>query len=39
MDAKRNKDGRYRGGGFDLRQFWEMEIRSAVESLGIEPLA
>ncbi|ORX39285.1 CDK-activating kinase assembly factor MAT1-domain-containing protein [Kockovaella imperatae] len=38
IDAKRNKDGKYRGGGFDLGQFWEMEIRTAVEALGIEPL-
>jgi len=27
-----------RGGGWDLRLFHEMEIRSAVESIGIEPL-
>ena len=33
-----DKDGKVRGGGFDLGLFWEMEIRSAVESLGVEPL-
>lgn len=27
-----------RGGGWDLGIFYELEIRSAVESLGIEPL-
>ena len=38
MDVKRNKDGRFRGGAYDLGLFWEMEIRRAVEALGIEPL-
>jgi len=37
-DVERNKDGKYLGGGFDIYQFWEMEVRAAVESLGIEPL-
>jgi CDK-activating kinase assembly factor MAT1 len=35
---KEDKEGKVRGGGFDLGLFWEMEIRSAVEGLGIEPL-
>lgn len=35
---KEDKEGKVRGGGFDLSLFWEMEIRSAVEGLGIEPL-
>lgn len=38
-DAERNKDGKFLGGGYDIYQFWEMEVRAAVESLGIEPLA
>lgn len=38
QDAKRDKDGKYRGGGFDLKLFWEMEVRAAVEGLCIEPL-
>ena len=37
-DVEKNKDGKFLGGGYDLPQFWEMEIRAAVESLGIEPL-
>jgi CDK-activating kinase assembly factor MAT1 len=36
--VKEDKEGKVRGGGFDLAVFWEMEIRSAVEGLGIEPL-
>lgn len=35
---KEDKEGKVRGGGFELGLFWEMEIRSAVEGLGIEPL-
>jgi CDK-activating kinase assembly factor MAT1 len=35
---REDKEGKVRGGGFDLGLFWEMEIRSAVEGLGIEPL-
>jgi CDK-activating kinase assembly factor MAT1 len=38
MDVKKDKEGKFRGGGFDLKLFWEMEVRSAVESLGVEPL-
>lgn len=37
--VKEDKEGKVRGGGFDLNLFWEMEIRSAVEGLGIEPLS
>ncbi|WWD21199.1 CDK-activating kinase assembly factor MAT1 [Kwoniella shandongensis] len=36
--VKEDKEGKVRGGGWDLKEFWEMEIRSAVEGLGIEPL-
>lgn len=36
--VKEDKEGKVRGGGYDLRLFWEMEIRSAVEGLGIEPM-
>jgi len=36
--VKEDKEGRVRGGGFDLGLFWEMEVRSAVEGLAIEPL-
>ncbi|KAL1409045.1 TFIIH/NER complex subunit [Vanrija albida] len=36
--AKEDREGKVRGGGWDLQLFWEMEIRSAVESLSIEPL-
>ena len=38
LDAKKDKDGRYRGGGFDVKAFWEMEIRAATEGLGVEPI-
>jgi CDK-activating kinase assembly factor MAT1 len=37
--VKEGKDGKVRGGGYDLSLFWEMEIRSAVEGLGIEPMS
>ncbi|WVR08880.1 CDK-activating kinase assembly factor MAT1 [Kwoniella sp. DSM 27419] len=37
--VRENKEGKVRGGGWDLGLFWEMEIRSAVESVGIEPLS
>lgn len=36
--VKEDKEGKVRGGGFELRTFWEMEIRSAIEGLGVEPL-
>lgn len=36
--AKEDRDKKVRGGGWDLHTFWEMEIRGAVEGLGIEPL-
>ncbi|EIW65827.1 hypothetical protein TREMEDRAFT_35912 [Tremella mesenterica DSM 1558] len=36
--VKEDKEGKVRGGGYDLRLFWEMEIRSAVEGLGVKPL-
>ncbi len=38
LAAKRDVKGDYRGGGYDLRQYWEMEVRAAVEGLGIDPL-
>ncbi|WVQ74458.1 CDK-activating kinase assembly factor MAT1 [Cryptococcus sp. DSM 104548] len=38
MFIKEDKEGKVRGGGYDLNLFWEMEIRSAVEALGVEPL-
>ncbi|OCF78845.1 CDK-activating kinase assembly factor MAT1 [Kwoniella mangroviensis CBS 8886] len=31
-------DERVRGGGWDLGLFWKMEIRAAVEAVGVEPL-
>lgn len=37
--VKEDKEGKVRGGAFDLGLFWEMEIRSAVEGLGIEPMS
>ncbi|WWC72909.1 CDK-activating kinase assembly factor MAT1 [Kwoniella pini CBS 10737] len=37
LDDNKNGD-KVRGGGWDLNLFWEMEIRSAVEALGVEPL-
>ncbi|WWC91002.1 CDK-activating kinase assembly factor MAT1 [Kwoniella dendrophila CBS 6074] len=36
--VKDDKDEKIRGGGWDLNLFWEMEIREAVQGLGIEPL-
>ena len=36
--VKEDKEGKVRGGGYDLRMFWEMEIRCAVESLAVDPL-
>ena len=36
--TKEDKDGTVRGGGYDLKLFWEMEVRCAVEALGVEPL-
>ncbi len=36
--VKEDKEGKVRGGGYELRTFWGMEIRSAVEGLGVEPL-
>ncbi|KAK8844141.1 CDK-activating kinase assembly factor MAT1 [Kwoniella newhampshirensis] len=36
--VREDKEGTVRGGGWDLAQFWEMEVRCAVEGLGIEPL-
>ncbi|RSH95071.1 TFIIH/NER complex subunit [Saitozyma podzolica] len=37
--AKEDKEGKVRPGGWDLGLFWEMEIRAAVEGLGIEPIS
>ncbi|TXT10736.1 hypothetical protein VHUM_02241 [Vanrija humicola] len=36
--AKEDREGRVRGGAWDLHLFWDMEVRSAVEALSIEPL-
>jgi len=36
--AKEDREGKVRGGGWDLNLFWEMEVRSAVEALTLEPL-
>jgi CDK-activating kinase assembly factor MAT1 len=33
-----DKAGTVRGGGYDLKGFWEGEIRCGVESLGIRPV-
>ncbi|ODN97318.1 CDK-activating kinase assembly factor MAT1 [Cryptococcus wingfieldii CBS 7118] len=38
MFMKEDKEGKVRGGGYDLNLFWEMEVRSAVEAVGVEPL-
>lgn len=35
LAVKEDKDGKVRGGGYDLKEFWEMEIRSAVEGLAV----
>ncbi|WWC63827.1 CDK-activating kinase assembly factor MAT1 [Kwoniella dejecticola CBS 10117] len=37
LDESKNGE-KVRGGGWDLRLFWEMEVRCAVEGLGVEPL-
>lgn len=37
--AKEDREGAVRGGGWDISLFWEMEVRSAVEALSLEPLA
>lgn len=37
--VKEDKEGKVRGGGYDLSLFWEMEVRSAVEGLGLEPMS
>lgn len=36
--AKEDREGKVRGGGWDLQLFWEVEVRTAVEALSIEPL-
>ncbi|WVQ81334.1 CDK-activating kinase assembly factor MAT1 [Cryptococcus sp. DSM 104549] len=36
--AREDREHKVRGGGWDLELFWEMEIRSAVEGLAVEPL-
>lgn len=36
--AKEDRENRVRGGGWDLKLFWEMEVRSALEALSLEPL-
>jgi CDK-activating kinase assembly factor MAT1 len=36
--AKEDREGRVRGGGWDINLFWEMEVRSSVEALSLEPL-
>ena len=38
LDVKKDKDRRFGAGGYDFALYWETEIRSAVESLGIIPL-
>ncbi|OXG30672.1 CDK-activating kinase assembly factor MAT1 [Cryptococcus neoformans Bt15] len=38
MFIREDREERVRGGGYDLQLFWEMEVRSAVEALGVEPL-
>ena len=37
--AREDKEGKVRPGGWDLGLFWEMEIRAAVEGLGIKPIS
>jgi CDK-activating kinase assembly factor MAT1 len=37
--VKEDKGGVVRGGGFDLKGFWEMEIRAGLEGLGVRPMA
>jgi len=36
--VKEDREGKVRGGGFEVFTFWEMEIRCAVEGLGVKPL-
>ena len=36
--VKEDKEGKVRGGGYDLNLFWEMEVRCAVEALGVKPI-
>ncbi|KAK4689893.1 CDK-activating kinase assembly factor MAT1, partial [Tremellales sp. Uapishka_1] len=36
--VKDDKEGKVRGGAWDISEFWEGELRRATEGLGIEPL-
>jgi CDK-activating kinase assembly factor MAT1 len=36
--AREDREQKVRGGGWDVNLFWEMEVRSAVEALSLEPL-
>lgn len=38
VKAREDREKKFRAGGWDVHQFWEMEIRCAIESLCIEPL-
>lgn len=38
VKAREDREKKFRAGGWDLNQFWEMEVRCAIESLCIEPL-
>ncbi|GMK58303.1 hypothetical protein CspeluHIS016_0503350 [Cutaneotrichosporon spelunceum] len=38
VKAREDKEKAYRAGGWDVREYWELEVRSAIESLCIEPL-
>ncbi|BEI85926.1 hypothetical protein CcaverHIS002_0602130 [Cutaneotrichosporon cavernicola] len=38
VKAREDKEKTYRAGGWDVREYWELEVRCAIESLCIEPL-
>ncbi|CAK9779453.1 CDK-activating kinase assembly factor [Cutaneotrichosporon oleaginosum] len=38
VKAREDRDKIYRAGGWDVREYWEYEVRCAIESLCIEPL-
>jgi CDK-activating kinase assembly factor MAT1 len=38
VKAREDRNKIYRAGGWDVREYWELEVRCAIESLCIEPL-
>lgn len=36
--VKEDREGKVRGGGWDLKTFWNNEVEAGVISLGLEPL-